>query len=589
MNHISRIFIVAILFSLTFAQSEITVTELKEHNYFLSSKECEGRRPGSTGIEKAAEYIASQFRSAGLSSFTNDYRQNFSVVTGLEFGKENSLSINSKNYKLKSDFIPLTFSANKGFSGKSVFAGYGIKIKKDDFLWDDYNNLNTKGNWVVIIQGTPDDPQGKFVGEASSRKKALLAQELGAAGVIFINPGKESMDDKLEDMLSSRDRANIEIPVIQVKQNVGDEIVAGNDLSISDLIKHYSNEKTVYSFETETIIDAKAEVLEIKKNTSNIVGYLEGSDPELKKEFIVVGAHYDHLGWGGPQSGSRKPDTTAIHFGADDNASGTATIIEIAEKMTSIKNSLKRSIIFVAFSAEEMGIIGSKYFANNPPVDIKQITAMFNFDMVGRFDSVKNIFSVGGTGTAEGLEKMIMDFAKEAGINVAPSSAGYGPSDHASFYTKDIPVIYFFTSLHTDYHTPADTPDKINYKGQKLISDFAAGLLEKVNNLGDRLKYTEAGPKNPEANVSRPYKVSLGIMPDVASSDNSGLNVDGVTPGKAAAKAGIKKGDKIIAMNNVKIKNVYDYMDQLNKLKKGDKVLLTIIRETQTIEITVEL
>jgi Zn-dependent M28 family amino/carboxypeptidase len=307
--------------------------------------------------------------------------------------------------------------------------------------------------------------------------------------------------------------------------------------------------------------------------TRNVVGMVAGTDPKLSEEYIFVGAHYDHLGFGGPGSGSRKPDTVAVHHGADDNASGVAAIIELAQKFKHDKNN-KRSIVFVAFTAEEFGLIGSKAFVAEPPFSLKKAIAMFNFDMVGRLDSAKSL-TIGGVGTA--LETKALVDSLVHGFNVRISNDGYGPSDHASFYGENIPVIYFTSGVHDQYHTPDDTYDRINIKGEKMIVESAYQLIAEVANRSKKLTYQESGPKTGTSGRTD-LKVTLGIIPDFAGTVKEGMRIDGVTPGKPAAKAGLLKGDIIVAIDGKTVGSIYDYMARMKAYSPGQIISVDIMR-----------
>jgi hypothetical protein len=303
---------------------------------------------------------------------------------------------------------------------------------------------------------------------------------------------------------------------------------------------------------------------------------VEGSDPQLKKEYLVVGAHHDHLGMGGSGSSSRRPDTLAVHNGADDNASGISALLEIAGKLMSNKTLLKRSVLLVAFGAEEMGLLGSKYFVNHPPVPLPQIDAMVNLDMLGRMDTLKGI-QIGGTGTSAEADSLIRHSNRSGKFRINMSQEGSGPSDHSSFYGRNIPVFFITTGAHTDYHTPDDDAEKINYPGLQAVTEFACRLILAIDGEATRLTFKEAGPKeSPAANYR--FKVTLGFMPDFSATDVEGVRVDFVSKGKAAERGGIRNGDIITAIDGLKIRNIYDYMYRLSKLSRNQIISVEILR-----------
>ncbi len=303
---------------------------------------------------------------------------------------------------------------------------------------------------------------------------------------------------------------------------------------------------------------------------------LPGKDPVLKDEYIIIGGHFDHLGMGGPGSSSRAVDTTGIHYGADDNASGIAAMIEIAEKFAA-RDDNKRSIIFAGFAAEEMGLLGSKYLASHMPVKAEKINAMINLDMIGRLKD-NNLLQISGVGTAGELENTIIRHNDTTILKTALSQEGYGPSDHSSFYGIDIPVLSFTTGAHLDYHTPYDSPDKIKYEGLADISSLVYDISKELAN-NKKLAFKESGPKTPANRAMRRNGVTLGIMPDFAGNVKNGLRADFVTPGGPADLGGMKKGDIITAINGKEINNIEDYMYRLSQLEHGENIQVEVLRD----------
>jgi aminopeptidase YwaD len=322
--------------------------------------------------------------------------------------------------------------------------------------------------------------------------------------------------------------------------------------------------------------------------TSNVVAEIRGTDPVLKNEYLVIGAHYDHLGMGGPGSGSRQPDTIAVHNGADDNASGVAAVLELAEALEAERKSLKRSVLFVLFTAEEMGTLGSKYFVDNPIVSIKQIKYMINLDMVGRMKTDEKAISIGGTGTAIGMEELLNKFAAGRDFTVKMNPEGYGPSDHASFYSKDIPVLFFMAGMHEDYHTPRDDANRLNYGGEKAIADYILDVARELDNRTDAMAFKEAGPKT-QPQGGRRFKVTFGIMPDFTSSNVKGVRAEVVMPNRPASRAGMKKGDIIVSIEGKPVNDIYEYMHRLGELRVGDRVSVEVLRDGKKEILIVEL
>ena len=356
--------------------------------------------------------------------------------------------------------------------------------------------------------------------------------------------------------------------------------------TVAELEKKINTAKKPGGFVTKANIYAGSEIIKTKSATRNVVMLLPGEDEALKNEYVIIGGHFDHLGMGG--SSSRARDTVAVHHGADDNASGTGAMIELAEKFALTKGSHKRSLIFAAFSGEESGLLGSKYFTENPPVDLTKVNAMINLDMIGRLKDSSSL-QIGGAGTAEGLKKHVRSLSDTTRINLAFSDEGYGPSDHSSFYGKNIPVLFYSTGAHLDYHTPSDTWDKVNYPGMVMISDLIFKVASDFASNPERLKFTEAGPKVEANRMMRRKGVTLGIMPDFAGNVQNGLRADFVTPGKPAAAGGMKNGDIITSIEGKKVNNIQDYMYRMGQLKHGQTISVEVLRKGKTEVLLIQL
>jgi len=578
---------------LLFAQrsTDITVKDLQSDVYYLASDSLKGRKPGTSGANLAAEYIRRQFEACNLKPAAENGFQYFDIVSDITLGEKNTLSFIDFDGTINKDFMPLAYSSSGTLSATVVFAGYGFDIDQDSLKWNDYDGVEAKGKWVMILRADPeiDSMDSKFIPYSDLRGKILTAKDHGAAGVLVVTPVGYDKDDKLIQLSNDNNDVTSGIPVINIKRKIANTIIQPSGYKIDSLEKILNKTRAPKSFQVPIKVDATTSIVVKREKTANVIGILEGSDPLLRNEYIVIGAHYDHLGLGGTGSGSRFPDTVAIHNGADDNASGTAMVIELAGKLSAVKKDLRRSILFVSFSAEEMGLIGSKYFIDHCPVDKKQIKAMLNFDMVGRFDRDKNSISVSGTGTAVELDSIVKKHEKGLPFSVTHSSDGYGPSDHAAFYSANIPVLYFSTGAHTDYHTPQDDADKLDYEKEKEIGDFAYNIILDVNKMAVPLAFKESGSKESSGRGGRRLKVTLGIMPDFAGSEKQGLRVDGVTKGGPADKGGLLKGDIIISINGMKVRDIYEYMSRLGKLKHGQTISVEVIREEKNEVLLVQL
>lgn len=566
---------------------EITVEDIKENIEYLASDSLKGRRTGEEGGFLAAQFIKNKFEKAGLELLYNNGFQKFSLVISAELGNGNSLTINDKTFEVKTDFIPYAFSSNSKTVANVVFAGYGLDVNVDTVQWNDYNNVDVAGKWVLALQGDPemDIATSPFVQFSTERSKALMASDKNAAGLILVAGTKFNEKDELSPLFFDKNSSRYSIPVLQVTRELANEILASSDKKIEDLEAELIDKKTSVSLSVNSSLEVSVDVSLKETETQNVVGIIHGTDEILKNEYVVVGGHYDHLGMGGPGSGSRVVDTIAVHNGADDNASGISTIIELAEKIASEKNN-KRSIIFAAFGAEEMGLVGSKAFTSEPPVEIEKTVGMFNFDMVGRLDSTTNGLSIGGTKTSveteEILKKHNMDF------ELAMSPEGTGPSDHSSFYLQDIPVFFVSTGAHSDYHTPLDDSELINFNGVKKVTDYAYLLVNEIANRTEKLTFQESGAKFQRSRGGR-FKVTFGIMPDFAGLEKRGMRIDAVTKGKPAHNGGMLKGDIITAINGKKVGNIYDYMNRLQSLEAGETVSVDIIRNEKETVLIIQL
>jgi len=571
------------------AQDEITVKELESHLEYLASDDLKGRYPGTEGGLSAAQYINDQFREAGLTPLGEKGFQHFEVTTSVSLGEDNYLSINGVQAEVEEQYMPFSYSKSDKIDARVVFAGYGFEIDSDTLKWNDYQDVDVTGKWVILLRGDPepDNTQSNFLAHSGDRDKVLAARDKGAAGVLFVSGPNWDAKDQLVSLYYDRSGSNAGIVVLNIKREMADLVLQRSGKTIKQLEKLLNTEKAPISFELDTEVSANAQINYDRVKTQNVVGLIEGSDPELKNEYIVIGAHYDHLGMGGWGSNSRDPDTIAVHNGADDNASGVAGVIEIAERLAANQKDLKRSIIAIAFGAEEMGLLGSKYFIDNPLVDKDKIVAMANFDMIGRLNEA-HVIMVGGSGTSVESEEIIKAAGADFELELRLSPEGYGPSDHAPFYASNIPVFFINTGVHEDYHTPIDDIEFINFEGQQLVSDYSYALVFALANREGSLTFQEAGSKQGGRRSMR-FKVTLGIMPDFTATDVKGLGVGGVRKDGPAFNSGMEKGDVIVALDGKPVNDIYDYMNRLKKLEPGQTVPVDVIRNGEKKVLLVQL
>ncbi|NLO52365.1 MAG: M20/M25/M40 family metallo-hydrolase [Bacteroidales bacterium] len=571
-------FLFAFTFHVSAQKTAITAAEIQEHINFLASDDLAGRYPGTPEDAAAAAYIRNQMSAAGVQLMGENGYQNFDLITDVALGRSNRLSIGADVYLVEEDFMPLPFTSNAALSAALVFVGYGFEIENDSIRWDDYAAADVSGKWAVVLRGAPaiEGWDGVFQGMVGERMKVLTARDKGAAGVIFVNGAEFDSDDQLLRLTYDKSSATAGIPVLQMKRSIIDNVMIPVADSVAVIERQIKEQKSPVVYKLPVSVSAMLEVQQKVATTHNVVGWLEGTNPALKDECVVIGAHYDHLGMGGPGSGSRAIDTVAVHNGADDNASGVAGLLELAQYFADRKNRPERSLLFIAFGAEEMGLIGSKYFVENPLIDLSKIMAMINLDMIGRLKDHRTL-SVGGTGTSSRSEAILDDLAKASTLKMQYSKEGYGPSDHASFYGKDIPVFFITTGAHDDYHTPRDRAELINAEGEAEVVAFTADLAVALANNHERLVFMEAGPKERQRHGYN-FKVTLGIMPDFAGSGNDGLRVDAVRPDGPAHAGGLLKGDKIVAIEGKPVGNIYDYMGRLKSLEAGQIITVDVMR-----------
>jgi|WetSurMetagenome_2_1015567.scaffolds.fasta_scaffold00001_96 aminopeptidase YwaD len=567
---------------------EVTVKELETQVGYLSSDSLKGRDTGAPGDSLAAEFIRKELTSCGFQPLPRDGFQRFSVTTRLAAGKNNSLSINGTPLTSGDQFMPLSFSSNSDLKAEVVFAGYGFNINEDSLKWNDYIGIDVNGKWVMVFRADPetDNAESPFIPHSSDRIKALVARDMGAAGVLLVSGEIFDPQDSFE-ALNAND-LSVGIPVIRIKRSVAQMFLSEKGKEMPALEKEMNSKRKPESFSTGVIADAKAEIIRETGTTRNVVMLLPGEDETLKNEYVIIGAHFDHLGMGGIGSSSMSPDTIAVHHGADDNASGVSLMMEIAEKFALTKGSHPRSIICVAFSGEEKGLLGSKFFVNNPGIDLSKVNAMVNLDMVGRLQE-SDILQISGVGTSARFRELITSLNDTSSLKLALTDAGYGNSDHSSFYSKNIPVLFFTTGGHLDYHKPSDTFDKINYPGMIKVSSLVYKVTSELVTNPEKEIFMEAGPMQSGGRPMRRKSVTLGIMPDFNGNEKNGLRADIVTPGKPGALGGMKNGDIITAINGKAISNIYDYMSRMGQLKTGQTITVEIMRDGNKMTLIIQL
>ena len=566
---------------------EITENEIMDHIRYLSHEDRGGRYPGTRGSKDVISYLVRELKSYGVKPGAGNgaYVQPFNITNGIELGENNSLILNEDSLQIQSDYIPLWFSGNGTVNAPVVFAGYGFEIDDEKLKWHDYSNLDVKGKWVIVMRHSPerDKQHSLFTAHSGLHKKMLIARDKGAVGIVFIS---QLEDDNLYPLKYISGYKNDGIPAIHLSNETADKLLKKVGWTRQTIQETMNQSRESISFELpNTFFSAQVTLNQIQIRAANVVGLIQSGNRKYRNEFVVIGAHFDHVGFGGIGSGSRQSDTVAIHPGADDNASGTAGLLEIAQKLASQKNRLKRSVLLLGFDAEEKGLLGAKYFVEHPSVDLENIVAMLNMDMIGRM--ADSAFTIGGVGTSPLFEPLLDSLSLGKQYNISLTKPGYGPSDHAAFYGKDIPVLFFFSGFHDEYHKPMDTWELINLGGEKEILNLVYDVVTHLARMPNRPVFTEAGPKQGRMRQASKFKVTFGIVPSYSSS-KEGLEVDAISKEDGpAAKAGIKKGDVIQSMNGKSIKDIYEFMERLGELESGMTIPVTINRNGTEMELIV--
>jgi aminopeptidase YwaD len=570
---------------------EINQQDLYYHLSFLASDELKGRGTGTPEIDKASEYLAGYFKKLGLQpKGEKGYFQKFKVTTDIKLKKNNSLivRVNSQEiiFNLKENYQPTGFSGIGSAEGELVFAGYGIEA--EDLGYNDYADIDLKDKIALILRYSPegDKPDTKFGFKIQSNFKVSAAKNKGAKAVILFTGPNTVENDKLISLVPDPAAMNAGIPVVSISTDKAKEIFEKAGLNLLDIQKEIDSTQKSKSFKIEnSYAKVSVELEPIVKETRNVIAFLEGNDPQLKNEIVVIGAHYDHLGMGGRGSlaASKEPQ---IHNGADDNASGTSGVLELAEYFSSHKDQMKRSILFILFSGEELGLLGSKHFVDNPTVPLNQIVAMINMDMIGRLN--ENRLTVYGTGTSPKWKPLLNKLNADSIFKYNFIDGGFGPSDHSSFYSKNIPVLFFFTGTHQDYHKPSDDVDKINFLGMEKVLNLVSGVVTDLVTNPEKIEFTKVQGEAPQQGRRMNIRVYVGTIPDY-SEQVEGFKIAGVNDGSPAEKAGLKAGDIIIKFGDKPVKNIYDYMYAMQGYKPGDEVEVIILRNGQELKTTIKL
>jgi hypothetical protein len=584
---------------------EETADRLRRDITFLASDECEGRGVTTVGINKAADYIVQEFRKAGLKPAPGQtgFFQPFEIPGQAKLGKPNTLVLRgpqgqSMELRLQDDFTVTGFSASgKVENAPLVFAGYAASA--DGLGYDDFKGIDVAGKVIVVLRKTPrpDNSHTPFDDRLSGYHAALStkqanAEKHGAAAVLFVNDRDtaRSTDVLMNFVFAAMGSNPSKIPALHVRRSVLDGMLVSSqgvglvdvEADIDRQLKPHSTPLAGWTASLET------HVTRPKTPVKNVIGTVEGSG-SLANEIIVVGAHYDHLGYGG--MGSLARGSNAIHHGADDNGSGTTSVLELARRFGQPFKGDRRRIVFMAFSAEESGLLGSEYYCKHPLMPLADTAAMVNLDMVGRLrkdkESAKDRVLVEGSGTAKTFGGLLDRLSEKFELVMKRQASGQGPSDHASFDSVKVPVLFYWTDVHSDYHRPTDTADKINIEGMAKMVDLAEDTIQYLATVAERPAYvvvpraarggrTGSGPR-------------LGIMPAYGEEGKEGVLIEGVSEGGPAVKAGLKKGDRIVEIAGKAVPSIETYMALMAGQRQGDTIEVGIVRDGKKTAVKVKL
>ena len=513
---------------------KLTLANLKTHVVFLADDKLEGRRTGTKGEELAYRYISEYFKKCGLEPKGDNgtWLQKFEVNEGKQINASTFLILDEEHFKLDIDFFPLVWSAN---ASVEAIASPSLSESGAPWFWD----------LKDLLEQNQTNPHFDIM--AALHDKEKVAVQKGATALFIYN----SSSLAAPVFYDAKDRTTSStIPVLYLNKSITDKFI--------------KDPSHTWDIKLKTEQSNKIRV------GNNVVAFINNNAATT----IVLGAHFDHLGYG-EDNNSRQTGIAAIHNGADDNASGSSALLELA-RLLKKNTSATSNYLFIAFSGEELGLYGSKYFTDHSTINLKQVNYMINMDMVGRFNDSSKTITVGGVGTSPNWGNLLYA-EKKMPFGIKVDSSGTGPSDHTSFYRKDIPVLFFFTGLHTDYHKPTDDFNKINYNGQLAIVNYITRLIARSEKQG-RLAFQKT--REQQTTTSARFTVSMGIMPDYTFS-GGGVRVDGVSESKAAQKAGLKAGDIVIQLGEFSVNSVESYMQILSKFKKGDATKVKVKRGSE--------
>ncbi len=594
----------------TVADSEFsnrTKMSIRQHIEFLADDALEGRMTGSEGAAQAAEHIATQFAQLNLKPVGNksDYFQEFEFTAGRRVIEgENHFHITRHKhgseqimeFGVEQDFQPLSFSRNGIVEGEVVFVGYGLFVPGE--LGEGYNayaGLDVKDKIVVALRYVPEgvEPERRqqLNRYAGLRYKAMQAREQGAKAFLVVAGPNSPNAGKLIPLDFDSSLADSGIVAVSISDTVANALFAPSGKNLKDVQSgldvenpHFLGQFPLPDVKVKIVVSVE----KVKKTDQNVVALLPPSELTDDTEYVVVGAHYDHIGYGEIGSLARKGEEGQIHNGADDNASGTAVVLELAATLSEAfqkhPEKFQRGVIFALWSGEELGLIGSTHFVNHPVISLDKIAAYINFDMVGRLRDNKLILQ--GVGSSSVWTKLIEKRNVPIGFNLTLQEDPYLPTDVTAFYPKEVPVLSFFTGGHEDYNRPTDDPETLNYDGIERISDLAHGIVLDLIGATDRPEYVRVERSQSEEGSRDTLRAYLGTIPDYTT-EGTGVKLSGVRAGGPADKAGLKGGDVIVEFGGQEITNIYDYTYALDAVKIGEPVEVVVLRDGKRVKLTV--
>ena len=579
--------------------AELDPAEYLDYIKFLASPRLKGRGDGTPELDKAAAYIAARFRAFGLKPLHgHSYYQDFELTTSARLGTHSRMRLNGGaraiDLRLEQDFVPLNLSAAGPVKGQVVFVGYGITAP--EYNYDDYAGVDVKDKIVLILRHEPQEHDDKSVFEGKSYtshsqlfSKAANAKMHGARAAVLIDdsPSHPGDGDKLEKFGTTAGPGNAGIGFVEITWDAAAAWLKDAGKDLPEILEGIDKDLHPRSFALPAAFhaEAKIDIDRSLKKVHNVVGYWPGET----SEYVIVGAHYDHLGLG--EQFSLAPSMAGtVHPGADDNASGTAGVLELAHVFGG-KKKQKRGILFLSFAGEELGLLGSNYYANHPELPIESAVAMINMDMIGRIRDHK--VYVGGSGTGSTLTGILKEALAGRSIQTdMTETAGYGSSDHTSFTAKQVPILFFFSGLHADYHRPSDTWDKIDAPASVDLLGYIADVVDRLENAATRPLFVRVAEPDsahagtPSAGSASGYGPDFGSIPDFTELPN-GVRFADIRPGSPAAKAGLKGGDILINFDGKPIQNLYDFTYALRAKKPGQEVVVKVLRAGQPVEVKV--